>query len=82
MAVQRLARFGQRHLVQVAGKQCHAQLVFELLDALADGGLRASDALGRPGKRALFSNGEEVFQLQQVHGFVSGRDAAGYRAEV
>ena len=64
---ERLAGFGQRHVVQVAREQRHAELVFELLDALADGRLRAPDTFRRAGERAFFGDGEKVFELQQIH---------------
>ena len=57
--------FGQRHLVDVAGEERRADLLLELLDALADGRLRAADALGRARERAFFDDGEKVFELEQ-----------------
>ena len=61
------AGLGQRHLVDVARKERRADFFFELLDALADRRLRAAHALGRARERAFFDDGEEVFELQEIH---------------
>ena len=61
------SRFRQRDLVHVAREERRADLVLELLDALTDGRLRAADALGGARKGAFFDDGEEVFELQQIH---------------
>ncbi len=66
-----LARFRQRHLVDVARKERRTHFLFELLDALRDRGLRAAHALGRTRERALFDDGEKVLELQQIHGATS-----------
>src|SRR4030095_5068634 len=44
-----------------------ADFVLELLDALADGRLRATDSLGGARERSFFADGEEVFELEQIH---------------
>ena len=64
---QHLARFGQRHVVHVAGKQRRPELLLELLDAQAHRRLRAADAFGGARERAFFDDGEEVLELQQLH---------------
>ena len=61
------ASLRQRHLVDVARKERRADFFFELLDALADCRLRAAHALGGAGERALFDDGQEVFELQEIH---------------
>jgi hypothetical protein len=51
--------------VDVTGKEGSADFLFELLDALADRGLRAADALRRTRERALFNDGEKVLELKE-----------------
>ena len=65
------AGLGQRNLVHVAREERRADFFLELLDALADGRLRAADALGGAGEGALFDDGEEMLELQEVHEIVS-----------
>jgi hypothetical protein len=57
----------QRNLVHVAREEWSADLLFELLDALADGWLRAADTLSGASKRPLFDNGQEMLELEEVH---------------
>ena len=44
-----------------------AELALELGDGLRDGGLGAVQAGGGAGKAALFGDGEEGFELEEVH---------------
>jgi hypothetical protein len=62
----------QRDLVDVTGKERCPDFLFEFLDALADGRLRAADPLGGPREGAFFDDGEEVFELEEVHGIPFG----------
>src|SRR6185369_11398694 len=64
---QRLAGFGERDVVEVAREQLAADFFFELLDALADRGLRTRDALRRPREGTLFNDREKVFELEKIH---------------
>jgi hypothetical protein len=57
--------------VDVTGKEGSADFLFELLDALADRGLRAADALRRTRERALFNDGEKVLELEEIQVAVS-----------
>ena len=66
---------GERDLVHVAGEERRADLLFELLDALTDRRLRPAHALGRARERALFDDGQEMFELQEIHGARSSDDA-------
>jgi hypothetical protein len=60
-------RFGERDFVHVAREQRCADFFFELLDALADGGLRPAHALRRARERPFLDDGEKVFELQEIH---------------
>ena len=53
--------------MEVAREELTADLFLELLDALADRGLRARDTLGRPRKGAFFDDREKVFELEKIH---------------
>ena len=53
--------------MEVAREQLPADLFLELLDALADSGLRARHALGRAREGAFFDDREKVFELQEIH---------------
>ena len=61
------ARLGQRDVGHVAREERHAEGIFELLDALADGRLRAKHALGSAGEAPFFDDSEKMLELEQVH---------------
>src|SRR5688572_6584696 len=65
---QQHAGLGRKDITAGAGQELHADLVFQLLDALADRRLGPTDALGRASERPFFDDGEKVFELEQIHG--------------
>jgi hypothetical protein len=64
---QGLAGRGERDAAAVAEEQALAELGFQAVDLLADGGLRDRDALGRAGEVAFLGDGHEVGKLPQFH---------------
>jgi hypothetical protein len=57
--------------VDVPCEKGSADFLFELLDALADRGLRAADALRRTRERSLLNDGEKVLELEEIQVAVS-----------
>ncbi len=66
---QPLAGLGRRHVLATAVQQRLADIVFQPLDLLADGGLGAVDAFAGAGEAAGIDHGHETAQQLQVeHG--------------
>ena len=63
---QPLAGFGRRHILAVAVQQRLADIVFQPLDLLADGRLRAVDAFAGAGEAAGIDDGNETAQELQI----------------
>src|SRR5690242_11037621 len=61
-------RVGQADGARAADKEGLAEVVFELADGQADGGLGAKEALRGTGKAALARDGQEYLEFAQVHG--------------
>ena len=69
---QPLAGFGRRHVLAGAVEQRLADIVFQPLDLLADGGLGAVDALAGAGETAGIDHRDETAQQFQIeHGICS-----------
>src|SRR5262245_16862487 len=64
---QRLPGFRERDVVKIASEQLAPDLFLELLDALADGRLRARHALCRACERTFLDDRQKVLELEKVH---------------
>ena len=64
---QHLAGVGQHPTPARPIEERLADLIFETLDDLADGGLCPVERLGRFGEAAFAHDGHECFELEQVH---------------
>lgn len=60
---------GEPILAADAVQQLKVQLVFELLNGLADGGLGDVEAAGGAGETAFADHGDECFQGAELHGY-------------
>ena len=61
------SRLGKQHLAAGALQKHHPQLLLQLADLIAQGGLADEAALGRPAKMALFGQSHQVFQIFEIH---------------
>jgi hypothetical protein len=55
-----IARVSYADLPMVASEELHAQVCFQILDLLAQGGLRYSFAQGRPTEMQFFSHSNDI----------------------
>jgi hypothetical protein len=53
--------------VDIAREERRPDFLFELLDALADRGLRPAHSFRCSRERAFFDDCQEVFELEQIH---------------
>src|SRR5687767_13168754 len=60
-------RLGRGNVTVGARQELNAHLLLQLFDALADSRLRAAYPLRSARKRPFFDDGEEVFELEQIH---------------